>query len=66
MPTNGLGVGVDPEENPLVGQWVLVLGPWAFSNLRVGRSDDSLDRGTVDDASDIGVGDLGSRETETQ
>jgi len=66
MPTNGLCVRVQAEENPLIGQWVLVLGPRTFSDLRVGRSDDSLDHGTVDDASDIGVADLGCRETETQ
>lgn len=62
--TNGLRVRVEAEENPLVGQWILVLSPRAFSNLRAGRSDDSLDHGTVDDSSDIRVANLGSRESE--
>ena len=63
LPADGLGVGVKAEEDTLVDQWVLVLSPRALGNLGVGRSDNSLDHGTVDDASDIWVGDLGSRET---
>jgi len=62
LPADGLGVGVKAEEDTLVDQWVLVLSPRALGNLGVGRSDNSLDHGTVDDASDIWVGDLGSRE----
>ena len=62
MPANGLGVGIEAEENTLVDQWILVLGPWAPGDLGVGRSDSSLDHRAIDDASDIGVGDLGGRE----
>jgi len=63
LPANTLGVGVEAEENTLVDQWVLVLSPWAFGDLGVGRSDNGLDHGAVDDASDIGVGDLGGGES---
>lgn len=63
MPANRLGIGVEAEEDTLVDQWVLVLGPWASGDLGFGRSDNSLDHGAVDDTSDIGVGDLGSGET---
>ena len=64
VPTNGLGVGIEAEENALVCQWVLVLSPWALGDLRIGRPDDCLNNGTVDDAGDIGVGDLGGGKTE--
>ena len=40
-----------------------MLSPWALSDLGVCGSDNSLDHGTIDNASDIGVGDLGSGET---
>ena len=63
MPANGLGVGIEAEEDTLVDQWILVLSPWAPGDLGVGRSDNSLDHGAVDDASDVGVGDLGGWET---
>ena len=64
LPANSLGVGVEAEEDALVYQRVLVLSPWALGDLGVGRSDNGLDHGAVDDPSDIGVGDLGSGETE--
>lgn len=60
LPANGLGVGVETEEDALVDQWVLMLSPWTLGDLGVGRSDNGLDHSAVDDASDIGVGDLGS------
>lgn len=63
LPTNGLGVGVEAEENTLVRQWILVLSPWSLGDLRAGRSDDSLNHGAVDDASDVGVCNFGSGET---
>jgi len=62
LSTNSLGVGVETEEDALIDQWVLVLSPRALGDFGVGRSDDSLDHGAVDDASDIGVCDLGGRE----
>ena len=64
LPANSLGVGVEAEEDTLVDQWVLVLGPRTLGDLGVGRSDNGLNHGAVDDASDIGVGDLGRGETE--
>ena len=56
MSANSLGIGIETEENTLVDQWILVLSPWALSDLGVGRSNNSLDDGAVDDTSDIGVG----------
>jgi hypothetical protein len=64
LPANSLGVGIEAEENTLVDQWVLVLSPWALGDLGIGRSDNSLDHGAVDDTSDIWVGYLGGGETE--
>ena len=64
LPANGLGVGIETEEDTLVDQWVLVLSPWTLGDLGVGRSDNSLDRGAVDDTSDIWVGYLGGGEAE--
>ena len=64
MPANGLGVGIEAEEDTFVDQWVLMLGPWAPGDLGVGGSDNSLDHRAIDDAGDIGVGDLGGREAE--
>jgi len=64
LPANSLGIGVEAEEDALVDQWVLVLSPWAPGDLGVGRSNNSLDHGAVDDTSDVGVGDLGGGETE--
>ena len=56
LPADGLGVGVKAEKDTLVDQWVLVLSPRALCDLGLGRSDNSLDHGAVDDASDIWVG----------
>ena len=64
LPADSLGVGVEAEEHTLVDQWVLVLSPWALGDLGIGRSDNSLDYGTVDDTSDIWVGYLGGWEAE--
>ena len=64
MPANGLCVRIEAEEDTLVCQWVLVLSPWALCNLGVGRSDNSLDGGAVDNTGDIRVGYLGGGEAE--
>jgi len=63
LPANSLGIGIEAEEDTLIDQRVLVLGPWALGDLGVGRSDNGLDHGAVDDASDVGVGDLRSGES---
>ena len=57
-----LGVRVEAEENALVDKGVLVLRPGALLDLRVGGTDNGLDLVAVDDASDIGVGNLCRRE----
>lgn len=64
MPANGLCIRVEAEEDTLVRQWVLVLSPRALCNLGVGGSDNSLDRGAVDDSGDVWVGYLGGGEAE--
>ena len=64
MPANSLGIWIEAEEDALVDQWVLVLSPWALDDLRVGRPNNSLDRGAVNDTSDIWVGYLGGGEAE--
>ena len=63
LAADGLSVRVQAEENALVNQGVLVLRPGALLNLRVGGTDNGLDLVAVDDAGDIGVGDLRSRKT---
>ena len=63
LAADGLGVRVEAEENALVDKGVLVLRPGALLNLRVGGTDNGLDLVAVDDAGDIGVGDLRSRKT---
>jgi len=56
-----LRVGVEAEENGLVEKRVLFLGPGALLDLLASGADDGLDLVAVDEASDIRVGDLGSR-----
>lgn len=62
LPAEGLRVRVETEENLLVGERVLVLGPRAAGDLGVGGADDGMDLGAVDEVGDIRVGDLGCRE----
>ena len=64
MSANRLRIRIEAEEDALVNQWVLVLSPWTPGNLGIGRSDNSLDRGAVDDAGDIWVGYLGGGKAE--
>ena len=58
LAADGLGVRVQAEENALVDQGVLVLRPGALLVLGVRGADDGLDLIAVDDAGNIGVGDL--------
>ena len=58
MPAQGLGVGVETEENGLVDEGVLLLGPGTLLNFLASGSDDGLDFVTVDETSNIGVRDL--------
>ena len=62
MPAQGLGVGVETEKNSLVDEGVLLLGPGAFLNFLTGGSDNRLNLITVDQTSNIRVGDFSSRE----
>lgn len=62
MPADSLRVWVQAEENSLVDQGVLVLGPRTLLVLRVGRTDDGLNLITVDETSDVGVGNFGGRQ----
>lgn len=63
MSAQGLGIRVQTEENTLVDEGVLLLGPGAFLDFLAGGADNGLDLSAVDEAGDIGVGDLGSGET---
>lgn len=60
LPTEGLGVWVQAEEDRLVDQRVLLLCPWAFLDFLTSRTNNRLDFVAVDQASDIWVADLGS------
>jgi len=62
LPAEGLGVGVETEENSPVDEGVLLLCPGPLLDLLASRADDGLDLVTVDEAGDIGVGDLGCGE----
>ena len=62
LPADGLRVRVQAEEDALVDEGVLVLRPRALLGLRVRGANDRLDLVAVDDASDIGVGNLCRRE----
>ena len=63
LPAEGLRVGVQTEEDTLVDEGVLVLRPGALLVLGVRGADDGLDLIAVDDAGNVGVGDLRRRET---
>lgn len=62
MPAEGLGVGVEAEENGLVDQGVLLLCPGALLELLAGGTNNGLDLVAVDQTSNVGVGDLGGGE----
>lgn len=62
LTANGLGVRVEAEEHGLVDKRVLLLCPGAFLDLLASRANDGLDFVAVDEAGDVGVGDLGSGE----
>ena len=62
MPAQGLGVGVETEENGLVDEGILLLGPGTLLNFLASGADDRLNFVTVDEASNIGVCDLGGGE----
>ena len=64
LPANGLGVGIEAEEDTFVDQWILVLRPWALGNSGICRSDNGLDNRAVDDTGDIWIGYLGGGEAE--
>lgn len=59
LPAESLGVWVETEENGLVDEGVLLLCPWALLDLLASGADNGLDLIAVDQAGDIGVGDLG-------
>jgi hypothetical protein len=63
LSAQGLRVGVESEEDGLVDERVLLLCPRALLHLLASRTHDGLDFFAVDQASDVGVGDLGRGET---
>jgi hypothetical protein len=63
LSAQSLCVGVEAEEDGLVDERVLLLRPGAFLELLAGRANDGLDLIAVDQAGDVGVGDLGGGET---
>lgn len=65
LPAEGLRVGVEAEEDTLVGQRVLVLRPGALLDLSVGGTDNRLDLVAVDETGDIRVADLRGGEAES-
>ena len=64
LAAEGLGVRVEAEENSLVDEGVLLLGPGALLDLLAGGADDRLDLVAVDEASDVGVANLSGGEAE--
>jgi len=62
LPAQGLGVRVETEKNGLVDERVLLLSPGAFLDFLASGSDNRLDFITVDQTSNVRVGDLSSRE----
>lgn len=63
MSAQSLGIRVQTEENALVNEGVLLLGPGTFLHFLARGANYGLDFGAVDEAGDIGVGDLGSGKT---
>ena len=64
LPAKSLGVGVEAEEDTLVAERVLVMRTRALLDFRVGRANDGLNIGAVDEKGDVGVGDIRGREDE--
>ena len=62
MPAQSLGVRIETEENGLVDERVLLLGPGTLLNFLASGPDDGLDFVTVDETSNIGVRNLGGGE----
>ena len=62
LPAQGLGIGVETEENGLVDEGVLLLCPGTLLNFLASGADDRLNFVTVDETSNIGVRDLGGGE----
>lgn len=62
MSADGLGIGIEAEEDSLVDQGVLLLGPRTLLDFLASGADDGLDLVAVDEAGDVGVGDLGGGE----
>ena len=62
LPAQGLGVGVETEENGLVDEGILLLGPGTLLNFLASGADDRLNFVTVDETSNIGVRNLGGGE----
>lgn len=59
LPAQGLCVRVQTEENALVVERVLLLGPGAFLDFLASGTDNGLDLGAVDETGDVRVRDLG-------
>ena len=57
-----LGVRVQAVEHGLVVQRILLLRPRTFLNPGAGGTNDGLDFGAIDEAGNVGIGDLGGRE----
>ena len=64
MPAQSFGVRVETEKDSLVDERVFLLSPRTFLNFLASRSDDRLDFVTIDQTSNIRVGDLSGREAE--
>lgn len=62
LTTKSLGVRVEPEQDGLVPERVLLLGEGPLLGSGTTSSDDGLDFVRVDESGDIGRGDLGSGE----
>ena len=62
LAAEGLGVGVETEEDSLVVERVLLLSPGALLNLLASRADDGLDLVAVDQTGDVRVADLSGGE----
>ena len=62
MSAQGLGVGVETEENSLVDERIFLLGPGAFLYFLAGRSDNRLDFIAIDQTSNVRVADFSRRE----
>jgi len=62
LSAQGLRVGVEAEEDGFVDERVLLLRPGTLLELLAGRTHDGLDLVAVDQAGDIGVGDLSGGE----